>query len=210
MTDFYLKIKKRDSEIEFSTDDEKLFDEKIKNLLTDFGISKAYQNENQLDEQKTEENVAPQQLHGFVDIKPPCENINEIQENDNKEQYLTFEFEQILETAQKTPTIEFESSQNSNEEFCAFVASQNPQNDTDYLIFSAQYFLKYLNQPNFTLKQINSKLVPAKDIVITHKILNDAINNNWIEPVPDLTETSITKEYRLTQSGEFEYQNRIF
>ena len=214
MSNFYLKIKKWDSGIEFSTDDERLFDEKVRGLLSDFGLSKACPIQTETGENQNPNNEAAQtsqkqELCGFVDIEQPAENINELQENEEEKQNLTVEFEQILENAQKTPTIEFENPQNSNEEFCAFVSSQKPKSEMDYLIFSAQYFLKYLNQQNFTLKQINSKLVPAKDIVITHKVLNEAIKNNWIEAVPDLTETSIAKEYRLTQSGEFEYQNRI-
>ena len=58
---------------------------------------------------------------------------------------------------------------------------------------------------NHFLKQINSKLVPTKNIAITHKTLKDALEQGFLELIPDLTNTSVSKEYALTQRGEYDY-----
>ena len=200
MSNFYLKIKKGGNEIEFSTDDENLFNAKVEELLREFKSMPAgeiFENE------QPPQNEEP--LCDFVDIEEPANSLNQLQNNEENQNNLTVEFEQILENAQNTPTINFVEPENSNEEFNTFVTSQNPQNEMDYLIFSAMYFLKYLNKQNFTLKQINSKLVPTKNIAIAHRTINEAIEQGFLQEVPDLTETSVTKEYCLTQKGEFEY-----
>lgn len=200
MSNFYLKVKKYGNEIEFSTDDENLFNEKIEEILNTF---KSVEQEQKSEEPKQQTQDV---LCDFVDIKEPSESVNELQNFDGAKNNLTEEFEKILEDAQNTPTIEFSEPENSNEEFNSFVSSQNPQSDMDYLIFSALYLLKYLQKQNFTLKLINSKLVPTKNIAIGHRILNEAVEQGFVEEVPDLTQTSVTKEYRLTQKGEFEYR----
>ena len=202
MSNFYLKIRKNDNEIEFSTDDENLFNEKVEEFLKGF---RTFSVENQTQNVPSEEQET-ETLCDFVDIGESSQTLNQLQNNENNTNNLTMEFEQILESAQNTPTINFTEPENSNEEFNSFVTSQNPQNEMDYLIFSAMYFLKYLQKQNFTLKQINSKLVPTKNVAISHRIINEAIGQGFIQEVPDLTETSVTKEYSLTQKGEFEYR----
>lgn len=208
MSDFYLKIKKFNNEIEFSTDNEEIFDKKIKELLNDFYEIKAPEKVEEnletsaLEPQNNDVNLSD--LCDFIDIEKPSESVNEIQNNQPKEQ-LFVDFEQILNNAQQNETIQFREPENTNDEFLTFIISQNPQNELDYLIFSAQYFQKYLLQQSFTLKQINSKLVPTKNIAITHKTLKDAIEQGFLELIPDLTNTSVTKEYALTQRGEYDY-----
>lgn len=208
MSDFYLKIKKFNNEIEFSTDNEEIFDKKIKELLNDFYEIKVSGNVEEnfetpaLEPQNNDVNLSD--LCDFIDIEKPSESVNEIQNNQPKEQ-LFVDFEQILNNAQQNETIQFREPENTNDEFLTFIISQNPQNELDYLIFSAQYFQKYLLQQSFTLKQINSKLVPTKNIAITHKTLKDAIEQGFVELVPDLTNTSVSKEYALTQRGEYDY-----
>lgn len=208
MSDFYLKIKKFNNEIEFSTDNEEIFDKKIKELLNDFYEIKVSGNvEENLETPASETQINDANLSDlcdFIDIEKPSESVNEIQNNQPKEQ-LFVDFEQILNNAQQNETIQFREPENTNDEFLTFIISQNPQNELDYLIFSAQYFQKYLLQQSFTLKQINSKLVPTKNIAITHKTLKDAIEQGFLELIPDLTNTSVTKEYALTQRGEYDY-----
>ncbi len=45
--------------------------------------------------------------------------------------------------------------------------------------------------------------------VIDHTTLQEAINQNFIELVPDLTGTSEVGEYRITPLGEDFFANRI-
>ncbi len=45
--------------------------------------------------------------------------------------------------------------------------------------------------------------------VIDHTTLQEAINQNFIEIVPDLTGTSEIGEYRLTVAGEDFFANKI-
>lgn len=209
MSEFYLKIKKFNNEIEFSTDNEAIFDKKVKELLNDFyDIKTSTKVEENIDtatfpSQNNNANLS--ELCDFIDIEKPLESVNEIQNNTPKEQ-LFVDFEQILNNAQQNETIQFREPENSNDEFLTFMVSQNPQNELDYLIFGAQYFQKYLSQQSFTLKQLNAKLVPTKNIAITHKTLNEALEKGFLELVPDLTNTSITKEYALTQRGEYDYK----
>ncbi|MBO5947758.1 hypothetical protein J6Q66_02860 [bacterium] len=208
MSDFYLKIKKFNNEIEFSTDNEEIFDKKVKELLNDFYEIKVSGNvEENFETPASETQINDANLSDlcdFIDIEKPSESVNEIQNNQPKEQ-LFVDFEQILNNAQQNETIQFREPENTNDEFLTFIISQNPQNELDYLIFSAQYFQKYLSQQSFTLKQINSKLVPTKNIAITHKTLKDAIEQGFLELIPDLTNTSVSKEYALTQRGEYDY-----
>ena len=200
MSNFYLKIKKGGNEIEFSTDDENLFNTKVEELLREFKSIPA----GEFEGEHLPQNEEP--LCDFVNIEEPANSLNQLQNEETNQNNLPAEFEQILETVQNTPTINFVEPENSNEEFNSFITSQNPHNEMDYLIFSAMYFLKYLNKQNFTLKQINSKLVPVKNIAIAHKTINEAIEQGFIQEIPDLTETSVTKEFSLTQKGEFEYR----
>lgn len=207
MSEFYLKIKKFNNEIEFSTDNEEIFDKKVKELLNDFYSIKTTQID--IDEkcviEQNNDYVNNAQLCDFIDIERPSESVNELQYNNQKEQIFV-DFEQVLNNAKQNETVQFREPENSNEEFVTFITSQNPQNELDYLIFGAQYFQKYLSQTNFTLKQLNAKLVPTKNIVITHKTLNEAVEQGFLELVPDLTNTSVTKEYTLTQRGEYDYK----
>ena len=72
----------------------------------------------------------------------------------------------------------------------------------DYLLLTAYYFTQYEQKPRFTLKQLNAKLMQNIAVIIDHSVLQEAINRDYIECLPDLTGLVGASEYRLTAYGE--------
>ena len=61
---------------------------------------------------------------------------------------------------------------------------------------------QYEQKPRFTLKQLNAKLMQNLAVIIDHSVLQEAINRDYIECLPDLTGVVGASEYRLTAYGE--------
>ena len=72
----------------------------------------------------------------------------------------------------------------------------------DYLLMTAYYFTQYEQKPRFTLKQINAKLMQNIAIILDHSVVQEAINREYLECLPDLTGVVGASEYRLTAYGE--------
>lgn len=208
MHEYYFKIKKGDIEFECSTSDKTTFEEQLSDWIN--GIVKGSyvappKNEETFAEPKDFEQNP--QRSGFIDVKN-LTSINEIQENDfNFDEKPVQEpedasFEQALnESIQnpKTEVVEKVESMNGFEEFFGKYSAETP---IDRLIVSALYVMNVENQERFTLKQINSKLVPVIGVPIDHSVVNEAIEQGYVKIMPDLTETSEFTEYTLTDSGE--------
>ena len=115
-------------------------------------------------------------------------------------------FDSILENKIKHPQTEltFKSSPTIKKDnaFINFITSKNIEKKTDYLLMAAYYMSQYEQIPRFTLKQINAKLMQNIAVIIDHSVLQDAINNDYIECLPDLTGVVGSSEYRLTAYGE--------
>ena len=110
------------------------------------------------------------------------------------------DFEKILEDSIENST--FEPNQTKDERFLGVVASKNTSDRFHYLIITAYYLLEYEKMERFSLKQINAKLMNNLSRVVDHTILREAINQDFIEVVPELTGASEAAEYRLTDKGE--------
>ena len=86
--------------------------------------------------------------------------------------------------------------------FINYISSRKIERKIDYLLLTAYYFTQYEQKPRFTLKQLNAKLMQNLAVIIDHSVLQEAINRDYIECLPDLTGLVGASEYRLTAYGE--------
>lgn len=128
--------------------------------------------------------------------------INTIQNPPDEEEKPAeaVDFGAVLEKSIENPT--FEPTKAQDQVFLNLVKSKNTKDKFHYLIITAYYLSEFEKMERFTLKQLNTKLMQNLSEVIDHATLQDAINQNLIELVPDLTGTSEVGEYRLTRYGE--------
>ena len=115
-------------------------------------------------------------------------------------------FDNILEKSINTPQTELSfnpsPSIKKDNAFMNFISSRNVEKKIDYLLLTAYYFTQYEQKPRFTLKQLNAKLMQNIAVIIDHSVLQEAINRDYIECLPDLTGLVGASEYRLTAYGE--------
>lgn len=116
-------------------------------------------------------------------------------------------FENVLEQSIENPT--FEPNKNQDQIFLNLIKSKNTTDKFHYLMITAYYLSEFEKKERFTLKQINAKLMQNLQEVIDHSTLQEAINQSFIELVPDLTGSSEFGEYRITIAGEEFFANRI-
>ena len=115
-------------------------------------------------------------------------------------------FDNILENSLNNPKTEltFKSSPTIQKDsaFLNYISARKIERKIDYLLLTAYYFTQYEQKPRFTLKQLNSKLMQNIAVIIDHSVLQEAINRDYIECLPDLTGLVGASEYRLTAYGE--------
>lgn len=156
------------------------------------------------------ESVAEENSQVFDKASDLLKTINAIQkpaEIQPQEPEKTVDFDKVLEAKIENPT--FEPVQAKDENFLKVVESKNTSDRFHYLMITAYYLLEFEKKQRFSLKQINAKLMYNLSRVVDHSILSEAINQGFIEPVPDFTGTSEATEYKLTESGEDFYLHRI-
>ena len=115
-------------------------------------------------------------------------------------------FDNILEKSIQAPQTElsFKPSPSIKKDnaFINFISAKPIEKKIDYLLMTAYYFTQYEQKPRFTLKQLNAKLMQNIAVIIDHSVLQEAINRDYIECLPDLTGLVGASEYRLTAYGE--------
>ncbi len=115
-------------------------------------------------------------------------------------------FDNILENSLKNPKTEltFKPSPTLQKDnaFLNYMGSRKIERKIDYLLLTAYYFTQYEQKPRFTLKQLNAKLMQNIAVIVDHSVLQEAINRDYIECLPDLTGLVGASEYRLTAYGE--------
>lgn len=109
-------------------------------------------------------------------------------------------FEEVLEKSIENPT--FEPVKAQDPVFLNLFKSKNTADKFHYLMITAYYLSEFEKMERFSLKLINAKLMQNLNEVIDHATLQEAINQNLVELVPDLTGSSEVAEYRLTRAGE--------
>lgn len=115
-------------------------------------------------------------------------------------------FENILDKSLHAPQTDMAfrpvPSIKKDSAFLNFVGDRKIERKIDYLLLTAYYFTQYEQKPRFTLKQLNAKLMQNLAVIIDHSVLQEAINRDYIECLPDLTGVVGASEYRLTAYGE--------
>lgn len=115
-------------------------------------------------------------------------------------------FDDILEKSLNAPQMDaaFKASPSIKKDnaFVNYISSRKIERKIDYLLLTAYYLTQYEQKPRFTLKQLNAKLMQNIAVIIDHSILQEAINRDYIECLPDLTGLVGASEYRLTSYGE--------
>lgn len=117
------------------------------------------------------------------------------------------DFGAVLEEKIENPT--FEPTKAKDPIFVNLINSKHTTDKFHYLMITAYYLSEFEKLDRFSLKQINSKLMQNLSEIIDHAMLQDAINQGFIEVIPDLTGMSEVAEYRLTRLGEEFFANRI-
>lgn len=115
-------------------------------------------------------------------------------------------FDNILENSLSQPKTEltFKTSPTIQKDnaFLNYMNTRKIEKKIDYLLLTAYYFTQYEQKARFTLKQLNAKLMQNIAVIIDHAVLQEAINRDYIECLPDLTGLVGASEYRLTAYGE--------
>lgn len=115
-------------------------------------------------------------------------------------------FDTILDRSMQTPQTELSFKPNpsikKDNAFLNYISSRKIDRKIDYLLMTAYYFTQYEQKPRFTLKQINAKLMQNIAIILDHSVVQEAINREYLECLPDLTGIVGASEYRLTAYGE--------
>lgn len=215
MHEYYFKIKKDNIEFEFSTTDKFTFEQQLSDWIN--GVvrgdyveppAEATEPENQ-NEQNSQVQEKPQRS-GFIDVKN-LTSINDITTpafnssilpHEDKPEIESVNFEQTLEDSINNPKTEVIEKTDILSDFEGFLNSYNPHNSMDNLIITAMYILNTENKERFSIKQLNAKLVPVTGTPVDHAVIEDAISQNLVRIVPDLTGTSEFTEYTLTEDGE--------
>ena len=145
----------------------------------------------QVEEQK-EESIAEEK-----DVKPTIQTENENVQN---------VFDTILDRSMQTPQAELSFKPNpsikKDNAFLNFISGRKIDRKIDYLLMTAYYFTQYEQKPRFTLKQLNAKLMQNIAVILDHSVVQEAINREYLECLPDLTGVVGASEYRLTAYGE--------
>ena len=115
-------------------------------------------------------------------------------------------FDNILENSFNKPQTELSFRPNpsikKDNAFLNYISGRKVEKKIDYLLVTAYYFTQYEQKPRFTLKQLNAKLMQNIAVILDHSVLQEAINRDYIECLPDLTGLVGASEYRLTAYGE--------
>lgn len=119
----------------------------------------------------------------------------------------TTDFGAVLEEKIENPT--FEPAKTNDPIFLNLVNSKHTTDKFHYLMITAYYLSEFEKLERFSLKQINAKLMQNLSEIIDHAMLQDAINQGFIEIIPDLTGVAEVAEYRLTRSGEEFFATKI-
>ena len=192
MHEYYFKIRKNDIEFEFSTNDKQAYEEEMYNWVK--GFTPDIQREN-----VTRPDISAKRS-GFIDDIRNMVKIKEIQTPDTMN--CAENFDTLLEETMEKPKTEVIEKTGNASSFADYVQSFNPVEQMDYLMITAKYILDIENTERFSIKQLNSKLLPLTGTPVDHNIINQAIEEGLIRIIPDLTGMSDVTEYTLTEQGE--------
>lgn len=175
-----------------------------------YNEEKPVEQEEKVIEASTEEK---QETQSFDQASNLLKTINSIQNEQDSSAEIVEEtsaptnFEDILEKSIENPT--FEPDKTKDQVFLNLIRSKNTTDKFHYLLITSYYLSEFEKLERFSLKQINAKLMQNLSEVIDSSALQEALVQNLLELVPDLTGISEVAEYRLTPAGEEFFANKI-
>jgi len=114
-------------------------------------------------------------------------------------------FENVLQKKVSSPISSMEEVKSIED----LIALKSPANMLGYLVIAA-YYLKYFEKlDSYSLKQLNLKVLPIAKVPVNHAVIQEAINSNYLEVVPDYTGTAYVSEYTITDAGANYVQNEL-
>ncbi len=122
-------------------------------------------------------------------------------EEPEEEEISTYKKQPIPVETIKTEALEDEVIMEFNS-FQDLVKYKRPQTKLEYLLWAAYYLQNKEDIYKFSLKQVNSKIMPFLGTLIDHSVIHEAVSNNFVEVVPDYNGTADVTEYKLTLEGE--------
>lgn len=173
--------------------------------VTDF-VQFEINKEEALQESAIQQQEPAEESEVFDQASSLLKTINTIQ-NPPPEEKPTADFEAVLDKTIENPT--FEPTRAKDPVFLNLLQSKKTEDKFNFLIITAYYLSEFEKMERFSLKQINAKLMQNVSVIIEHPILQDAINKNLLEVIPDLTGVAEVAEYRLTRFGEEFFANII-
>ena len=204
MHEYYFKIRKGDIEVEFSTTDKFTFEQQLWDWINGLVNGTPLKQPKETPQSEPEPQA---QRSGFINVKALA-SINDMSAptfdfSDTKEDLVAeVDFERALEESIQNPKTEVVEKVDTGADFEQYLSTYNPQNDIDRLIVAGMYILNIENKEMFTIKELNAKLVPATGSAVDHATIDEAIKQNLVRIVPDLTQTSEYTQYTLTDEGE--------
>lgn len=78
---------------------------------------------------------------------------------------------------------------------------KKPQTKLDYLLISSYYLQEKEDTEKYSLKQINSAIVPHIKDPIDHSVIHEAVGHEYFEVIPDYLGTAGVTEYKITEEG---------
>ncbi len=224
MSEYYLKIKQNNTEIEFSTTDKAEFNDKLSKLMQLTGaadvqavpkkkiekkptkklVQKKAVAQTVIEEKKPK--IEQEKVEPNVEEIKPLEPVQKTKEKVDEILKQTIEIERtqfdvILEQSIKKPVELVSPNFNNDNELENLIHSKNIKKIRDCVLVVANYLLKKEQIVCFTLKQINKKLYPIKLEAAGHDQINDLIRLGCIKIAANSDPKAIT-EYYLTQRGK--------
>lgn len=190
MHEYYFKIRKNDIEFEFSTSDKEAYEQELYCWVKGFTSQSDQIIKPEVSEKRS----------GFIDDIRNMVKINEIQAPESNTS--TENFDNILEESMQQPKTEVVEKSSNVSNYAEFIQEFNPTEPMDYLVLTGKYILDIENNERFSIKQLNSKIVPLSGMPIDHSLINQALEEGLIRVIPDLTGMSDVTEYSLTEKGE--------
>ena len=181
MNDYYIKIKKGDAQIEFSTTDNAEFGRRLGELM---------------------------ELAGALDRGEEL-SVDRVLPNLDKKSKSTTEFDKLLEKNLDNPPEQKSPNFGVDTRFENIYQLKKINGLVNSLIFTAAYFVLYENTKSFTLKDINRKLFPVAKIAVGHNEINISLAQGLLNVLPSDTEDDALTKYALTKMGERYYNALI-
>lgn len=78
---------------------------------------------------------------------------------------------------------------------------KKPQTKLDYLLLTSYFLQEHEDTEKYSLKQINSLVLPHAKGAIDHSVIHEAVAHEYFEVIPDYLGTAGITEYKITNEG---------